>query len=685
MKSMRGLFPLVLAILCFREAARGQVTFQDAPVKNRLYARDPAKDSGDVAFQGTVNKTGANYQEIRIKAYRNGTALPTATQKLTFSGNNASFTMAYRIMAELANYKFEIAGFDGTAETIVRSADSIVAGDVFIVQGQSNAEAHSFDNTSAKANVSPYIRVYGSSNPDTYYTDWKVGQGDDGMNSVANTGQWELRMARQIVENQKIPVAIFNGNHSGQPISFFQRTDANPENTANNYGRLLRRLKATGMTNKVRAIFWVQGENNSTMSTANYKTAFATLRQDWLADYPSTERIYLFQLRNGCISSEAGMTVAGMANILEAERQLALELPNIENMSMSAQTHDAGTVCHYPFPKGYELMGNNIYRLVARDFYGVDGDNIEPPAIKFAEASGAQEITLIMKNILDTLTWNAGSQSEFEVTGGSAKVTAGSAAGNKVKLTLSGSASNVTAITFLGHSEVPPEPLVLNLNGVGALHFKGFPITMPDQRDSASVAAILKANGLNVSVSSVVTRNAAGRVTALNLHGKQLTVLPGDVAFLDSLTTLDVGANKLTALPREVTKLPAAIIADLNGNALCQAPDAVAAWAGSHALDPAWKNTQTTCGVTAIATSPGRIAPALAKYRVSGRNLVITFLRPGDASEMGIVNAAGALVYRGRSTGKEISINASGWASGIHILRLQTSEGRQVVRLPWLP
>jgi hypothetical protein len=676
---------IILGAAAFRGPVYGQVTFQDAPVKNRLYARDAGGDSADVLFRGTVDKSGADYQAIRVKAFRNGVALPVAAQTLAFSGTGASFSLAYRIKAELASYRFEAFGVNGTAETSLRSADSVVAGDVYIVQGQSNAEAHSFDNTSAKANNSPYIRVYGSSNPDTYYTEWKVGQGDEGMYSVANTGQWALRMARLIVDNRKIPVAIFNGNASGQPISFFQRDAANPGNTATNYGRLLRRLTATGLAAKVRAIFWVQGESDPTASTAAYKAAYLALHKGWLQDYPATEKVYVFQLRNGCVANIPASNPTDFAQVLEAERQIAEEVDKVGIMSMSAQRHDASSICHYPFPGGYELMGNNIYRLVARDLYGApSADDIEPPAIRFAEATGAQEITLFMKNPLDSLSWYAGSQGEFALRGGTAQVTAGSVSGNRVRLSLSAAAAGITAISFLGHTGVQPEPLVLNRNGVGALHFNLFPLTGAAYRDSVCVAALLKANGSGASVASVATRNAGGRVTSLNLEGKGLTTLTPDVAFLDSLKTLDLGGNNLTLLPREAVAFPAALRVDLNGNSLCRLPEALEAWATAHALDPLWKSTQVACGATSVDPAPADRVPI--RYRITGHRLSLAFAGPAGAIEVRVLRADGTRIFQAEiEGGRSIDIDASRWTRGVHFLRMRTKDGDRVLRLPWLP
>ncbi len=44
-----------------------------------------------------------------------------------------------------------------------------------------------------------------------------------------SVGQWAIRMGRRIVDTYKVPVALVNGAHGGQPISFFQRNDANPD------------------------------------------------------------------------------------------------------------------------------------------------------------------------------------------------------------------------------------------------------------------------------------------------------------------------------------------------------------------------------------------------------------------------------------------------------------------------
>lgn len=667
----RASMGILAAFLAFAGAARAQVTFQDVPAKLRLYARDRVTDSAKVEIRGQVNIAGTDYKEIRVKVYRNGSALTPAGQTLSFDGNTAPFSISYPIKAELASYRFEILGYDGSNEVPLRNADSVAAGDVFIVQGQSNAEAHAFDGSSTKTIQSPYVRVFGSSNPSTaagWDSAWHVGQGDGDMYTSANTGQWGLRMARSLVDNRKIPVAIFNGNHSGQPIAFFQRNDADPGSIAGNYGRLLRRLRATGLSGKVRAIFWVQGENNSGTAIDVYKASFKSLREDWLADYPGTEKVYMFQLRNGC-----GNALDAMARILEAQRQSALELPGMGIMSMSAQVHDAGSVCHYPYANGYELMGNNIYRLLARDLYGVDGDDIEPPSIRFAEVTGTREITLLMDRQLDTLIWNNGSQSEFLLGGTAAQVSSGTAQGAKVKLSLTADAGAVADISFMGHAQAAPEPLVRNRNGVGALHFFQFPITTARQRDSAVVAAILSVNDVKLPVDSVATRNAGGRVTVLKLGGRGLAILPSDIGFLDSLKSAELAGNRLAALPRELALLTSVASVDLAGNRLCRVPAAIGSWISSRAKTADWASTQTQDGILACSgtsgVARGPVSPEDLSITLAGNRLFLGLPDPAVPWEIRIGGLDGTRTLSFRGGDFDAGLDLASWPAGTYWIR----------------
>jgi hypothetical protein len=163
-----------------------------------------------VQTAGTVTDSTL-YSQAKLKVRRNGVLINTQVVPLVYVGNVAPFVINYALAAELASYTVELYFTKKTAQTdtLLRTATDVVAGDVYIIQGQSNAEAKQW---SGDANVvqSPYIRVYGTGSELGSDSTWYVAQGNGGRTTKGNAGQWGLRMARQIVDSNQVPVAIFN-------------------------------------------------------------------------------------------------------------------------------------------------------------------------------------------------------------------------------------------------------------------------------------------------------------------------------------------------------------------------------------------------------------------------------------------------------------------------------------------
>ena len=209
--------------------AIGQINYTAVPIDLQLVARDKVTNLGNVKIEGNVDQL-SNYGFIKVEVYRNEVLLNTVDNELTYIDSKAPFVFNLSIQAELANYSFKIYGVkSNNTATLVKTVSNVVAGDVYIIQGQSNAEAN-FRNGSSNANTSDYIRVYasGTDNSTNLLANdtWYIAQGDGDRFSNGNTGQWGLKLARMLVDNLQIPIAIFNGGHGGAPISFFQ-ADAN--------------------------------------------------------------------------------------------------------------------------------------------------------------------------------------------------------------------------------------------------------------------------------------------------------------------------------------------------------------------------------------------------------------------------------------------------------------------------
>ncbi len=79
---------------------------------------------------------------------------------------------------------------------------------------------------SANSNISYFIRVYACG---TTYSEnllknnvWYIADGDVVSTSNGNSGQWGLKLARLLVDNLQMPIAIFNGANNGSSNIFFQ-------------------------------------------------------------------------------------------------------------------------------------------------------------------------------------------------------------------------------------------------------------------------------------------------------------------------------------------------------------------------------------------------------------------------------------------------------------------------------
>ncbi|MBF0429804.1 MAG: T9SS type A sorting domain-containing protein [Fibrobacteria bacterium] len=653
------------------------VVFTSFPRHWKLYARDPVTDSANVIIKGIADKLDDTiYSELRVNVYRENVPLCTLSQELKYTADTVSFNFSQKIKAELANYQFRVYGVAGGVSTPIDSAFQIVAGDVYVIQGQSNAEAYSMEGSAAENN-SPFIRVFGNGNEGGSPLKWFVGQGDGNRKTNGNTGQWGLRLAKRIVDNQKIPVSILNGAHGGMIIQFFTRNDSNPTDQTTNYGRLLKRVNEAGLNNGIRGVIWHQGESNWGMGINEYKEYWVALHKDWLKDYPSIEKTYIFQIRNGCYSSPGVMMpVEDILLIKEAHRQLAEEIEDVEIMSTSGEVHYIDN-CHYTYGTGYKLFGNHIYGLIARDLYGVDNSNVEAPQVDWAEITGTNQITLYMKNKSDTYLFDIAALSFFEVTGANITVTSPAIDGHKIMLNFSGPVSGVTAISFKG-TPWNNEPMVINNNGIGAVHFSNLPVYTPFSRDSSFVRVILDANNRVESVESISEKDVNGHIISLDLSDMELTQLPPEISQLSYLTALNLNNNLLTTLPLELTRLiPDSL--NVNGNKLCELPDTVETWVNENSVDSNWKISQQC--VTGIEHKEN-FSPFAINIRSKGKEVCIRLLEPQENVVLNIVNLQGKRI---KSKQFSSSQNLSTWTvnglkKGIYLLQTITEAGTHSIK-----
>ncbi len=462
----------VLLVLFFPVVLLAQaIQFDKLPAHLQLFARD-SQDSGLVPISGVVSHT--SYDSITVEIFKGDQLYYRQSAALDFADSTAAFSFQPKISAELSEYFFSV--FLDTQKVV--QVDSVVCGDVYLINGQSNALAIDYEGKATYQ--SEWFRSFGNSSQTMAACrddlDWGLAQATT-YYSHAAVGVWGLKIGQLLVENFQIPICILNGSTGGSFIADHLRKDSSPADLNTNYGKLLYRTRKAKVQEAVKGIFWNQGEMNTDNSYSQYATQFDQLYHDWKLDYTGLEKIYLFQIRP-CNSESAN-------NLLrEIQRQIAESYSDVEIMSTAGLPGHDGV--HYNF-EGYSTMGLWLYRLIARDFYqSVDTLFITPPKIKsvyFSNDDRPQLRLLFDQTVVwppDTL--GAKMKDNFFLVGDqSTKIDSGFAQSDTVVLMLS-AATTASGINYLpnkfyaGTINIYEGPWLRNPRSVGALSFYNFPV-----------------------------------------------------------------------------------------------------------------------------------------------------------------------------------------------------------------
>jgi hypothetical protein len=425
--------------------------------------RNVATNKATVNVAGVETRGG--FEHARLRVYRNGAPYGSVlTQPLTYSGGQAEFTFSPTIDAELVEYEFALSLLVGPSEITIRRSKGVVAGDAYLVNGQSNADSQKY-NGSAFGYESPFIRTFGmnTSSPSGTAADhtWRAAAGDGSQDRVGGIGHWALVMDNLFVSQEGITVAVINGAHGGQEIGFFQRDEGNTESLMTNYGRLLHRVRQAGLQNGLRGAFFYQGEADVDDGPI-HDIGFREMRGDWQKDYPTLEHTFVFQVREGC----DGVSRFSLA-LRDVQRRFADRFSNLSVMASNAlNSHDG---CHFAFTGGYENLGFHIYRQAASKLYGGTSHNVNPPNPASVQLVGTDRLRITFRNATDNYVYESGVEADFQVVGAPVSVVSGSITGNEMLLQLSGNATNATHLLYGGRQF--SGQWVTNANGVGMVSF----------------------------------------------------------------------------------------------------------------------------------------------------------------------------------------------------------------------
>ncbi len=455
----------------------------EKPVDGQFYARDDMNE-GTLYYNGTLE---APAESVFLKLYADGKLVKTETQK---PKADKSYSLSARLKAGLIKYKVEFGTKTGGVEKVLHSADNLVCGDAYIVQGQSNAVAYNYHNVKDRPDFfdanSDWIRSYGThgeSGPDGYanggwgnavVTNLKI----NGRGGVRFVGCWGMTMARKLVEDQKMPICILQGAVGGTRIDQHMPNEADHADTRTIYGRLLKRVIEARLTHGIRGVLWHQGESDQGFDGPDncygyetYQRYFEDLTSAWKQDYPNIRHYYVYQIwPNAC---GMGGRVAS-DRLRDLERRLSRFYSSLTVMSTLALPSGQG--CHFDLAD-YEKMGLSMVPAMERDNYGRIFDKpITSPDIKKAYYTSGKKDEIALE-FDQPMAWDDALASQFCLDGKAGQVVSGAATGNVVKLKLAAPAGDARTITYLVDKTWDHKAILYGQTGLAALTFCEVPIS----------------------------------------------------------------------------------------------------------------------------------------------------------------------------------------------------------------
>ena len=473
----------ILCLLCLAGLSGmaqriGAVTFSKLPQNYQLYPRNEQNEAR-ISISGQVEE--ADWQSVSVQVFRNKQEVGHKRAALNYTAGRGRFAVEpITIRAEKAEYAFVVYLVKGTDSVRVVDRQNIVAGDVYVLTGQSNA-SNFFRDTRTNEFCRTFGKTSGTYGADAYDpadTTWAIA---NQTLLTQNVGTMGFEFQRLILEKYGIPTCLINGAvHWSMMAHHANRNPGNPADLATGYGRMLYRLQKGGIDKVVKALIMRQGESEAYGEGNNWGGNFDIYYRNLKTDLPSIKQLYVFQI------DLINPAVAAAPLIRETQRALVDKYLDIQVIPSVGTAGFDGL--HYS-EEGYIQNAQELTRLVARDFYSsTDVDNIDAPNARKAYYSSEDRTQITLQfNDGQALVWREEfdgllMKNYFYLDGQAGEIIVGRAVGNRIVLTLK-KPSTATRLTYLppksdpGRPNTPFQgPYLTNKRGMRALSFYELPI-----------------------------------------------------------------------------------------------------------------------------------------------------------------------------------------------------------------
>jgi Carbohydrate esterase, sialic acid-specific acetylesterase/Secretion system C-terminal sorting domain len=471
-------FKIIIFLLFICSSLKAQkfssTTFDKLPQNYQLYPRNEQNEAF-VPISGKIEESGYIYFSVQI--FRNKQLFGYQRSSIFYQNSIGKFSFnSIKISAERADYDFKVFGVRGRDSVNIVNRENVVAGDVYVLTGQSNSTGF-FRESKTDEYCRTFGKITGTYNTENYNpadTLWALSNQDAYSQGVGTMG---FEFQKYILDRYGIPTCLVNaGFHWSTMAQHALRTSNNPTDLSNGYGRMIYRLEKSGLKQSVKALIFRQGETEGYGEGNNWGGYFDIFYKNIKNDFPSIKQFYVFQI------DVIGFTLLpNQAPVRETQRSLVDKYPDVQVLA------SVGTVgfdgIHY-HPDGYKQNGEEVGRLAVRDFYNsTDRDNINAPNLRKAyfSSKSKNEITLMFDSE-QNLSWtesykNLLMKNQFYLNGVNQVVKFGVSNANKIILKLNNSIINSTISylpSFIESQNVEDQyrgPYITNSRGLRALSF----------------------------------------------------------------------------------------------------------------------------------------------------------------------------------------------------------------------
>ncbi len=443
----------LLALLCSFSALSiyAQVNFDIYPEEYQLFPRDKATNAGTLHVSGTVLEPGA--QKIRLELSTAEGVIAIQEVGLFYGTYGAPFDMTMSIPSGRTNH--ELKAYLDNSEDPVNSIGHLVAGDVFVVNGQSNALA-GFEILPSDRDS--FLRGY---REDTRWT----------TSTYAVAGAWMGRTALRVSMEQNVPIAILNFAVGGQGISFFA---PKAEGGSGNFEEMFSMLAEAEVSENVRSFFWYQGEADGSQSYSYYKERLTNLLEDYreaLGPIP----VYGFQMRAySCGGTEPF--------VMNAQRDLSDTLDYLTLLS-TVNVPQKWDSCHFEDAE-YQELGERMADLLRAKEYGENIAGVLSPELESAVRTTDSTITLRYDSDGVGMAYTGSPWKDFYVGREKVRASSGYIDGDRVVLGFPQSIATDSTLSYIVTVLTTTNDAIHNTRGVGAYTFANIPLQPASERDT---------------------------------------------------------------------------------------------------------------------------------------------------------------------------------------------------------